>query len=29
VLPELLPEKEAEDAARLILRENARWLYRL
>jgi hypothetical protein len=29
VLAELLPEKEAEDAARLILRENARWLYRL
>jgi hypothetical protein len=29
VLPELLPEKEAEDAARLILRENARRLYRL
>ena len=29
VLPELLPEQEAEEAARLILRENARRLYRL
>jgi predicted TIM-barrel fold metal-dependent hydrolase len=29
VLPGLLPEKEAEDAARLILRKNARRLYRL
>ena len=29
VLPELLPEGEAEEAARLILRENARRLYRL
>lgn len=29
VLPELLPEDEAEEAARLILRENARGLYRL
>ncbi len=29
VLPELLPEREAEEAARLILRENARRLYRL
>ena len=29
VLPELLPEAEAEEAARLILRENALGLYRL
>jgi hypothetical protein len=29
VLPELLPEEEAEEAARLILRDNARALYRL
>jgi len=29
VLPELLPDDEAEEAARLILRENARRLYRL
>jgi hypothetical protein len=29
VLPELLPAGEAEDAARLILRDNARALYRL
>lgn len=29
VLPELLPEEEAGEAARLILRENARRLYRL
>ena len=29
VLPELLPEGEAEEAARLVLRENARRLYRL
>jgi predicted TIM-barrel fold metal-dependent hydrolase len=29
VLPELLPAAEAEEAARLILRENARTLYRL
>jgi uncharacterized protein len=29
VLPELLPAAEAEDAARAILRENARGLYRL
>jgi uncharacterized protein len=29
VLPELLPEDEVEDAARLILRDNARALYRL
>jgi predicted TIM-barrel fold metal-dependent hydrolase len=29
VLPELLPEDEAEEAARLVLRGNARGLYRL
>jgi predicted TIM-barrel fold metal-dependent hydrolase len=29
VLPELLPEDEVEEAARRILRENARRLYRL
>jgi hypothetical protein len=29
VLPELLPDEEAEEAARLILRDNARTLYRL